>query len=187
MTIYFTLYYEFLKVGLFTIGGGLAALPFLQKLVDQYGWITSDQLLDMIAISESTPGPIGINAATFMGYKVAGVLGGVIATLGVVTPSLIIIVLLAHTLKNHGDHPLVQGGFSTIRPAVAGLIGSVAIQLGRDELFHLGNWVESNLIGVLNFPALGVFALIFYLIHRLKWHPVACLAGAAFIGIIFRL
>lgn len=187
MTIYGTLYYEFIKVGLFTIGGGLAALPFLQKLVDQYGWITADQLLDMIAISESTPGPIGINAATYMGFQVAGVLGGVVATLGVVTPSLVIIVLLARTLKNYGDHPLVQGGFSAIRPSIAGLIGSVALQLGRAELLHLSNRAGDNWLDVLNLSALGVFAVVFYLIHRLKWHPIVCLAGAALIGIIFHL
>ncbi len=187
MTIYGTLFYEFMKIGLFTIGGGLAALPFLQKLVDRYGWITADQLLDMIAISESTPGPIGINAATYMGYEIAGVWGGIIATLGVVTPSVIIIVLLAQTLKNYGDHPLVQGGFSAIRPAVAGLIGSVAIQMGRHELLHSGSWADGNVFDVFNLSALGVFAVVFVLIHRLKWHPVVCLAGAALMGIVFRL
>ena len=88
--IYLTLYLEFFKIGLFSVGGGLATLPFLQELVYKYGWITSEELLNMIAISESTPGPIGINTATFVGNTTAGVLGGVVATLGIITPSIII-------------------------------------------------------------------------------------------------
>lgn len=187
MTIYVTLFYEFFKIGLFAIGGGLASLPFLQRLVDNYGWISSDQLLDMIAISESTPGPIGINAATYVGYEVAGVLGGIVATLGEVAPSIIIIVLLAQTLNKHGKHPAVQGAFSMIRPAVAGLIGAVAISLGRNELLRAESWGTGNLLKVFNLPAIGLFAVIFYLLHRFDWHPVVFLAGAAMVGIIFGL
>lgn len=187
MNIFVTLYFEFFKIGLFAIGGGLASLPFLQRLVGSYGWITSEQLLDMIAISESTPGPIGINTATFVGYEVAGVLGGIVATLGEVTPSIIIIVLLAKTLKKHGSHPVIQGGFSTIRPAVAGLIGAVVIGLGRHELLHPVTWDVKNLFSALNFPAIALFAAIFYLLHRLQWHPVVFLAGAAILGVVFKL
>ncbi len=132
--IYLRLYLEFFKIGLFSIGGGLATLPFVQQLIERYGWITSEDLLNMIAISESTPGPIGINLATFVGYNTGGLLGGIVATIGLVTPSLIIIVLVAHYFIRFNEHPLVQGALRGIRPAVAGLIAFVAFELAREEI-----------------------------------------------------
>lgn len=180
---YLILYWEFFKIGLFAIGGGLASLPFLQEAVAKHGWITQDQLLNMIAISESTPGPIGINTATFVGYEVGGVPGGIIATLGEVSPSLIVIILLAQTLRKYNQHPLVLGAFGAIRPAVAGLIGAVAIGLGRSELLvEAGSW-----LGQLNLGAILMFGVILYLSERFKWHPVLFLAGAAVVGIVFRM
>ena len=116
--IFLKLYLVFFKIGLFAIGGGLATLPFLQELVEQYGWITSQDLLDMIAISESTPGPIGINSATFVGYKTAGLLGGIIATLGLVTPSVIIIMIIAHYFMKFSEQPVIRSAFYGLRPAV---------------------------------------------------------------------
>jgi len=148
--MYLILFAEFFKIGLFAIGGGLASLPFLQQLIAKYGWITSDQLLDMIAISESTPGPIGINAATYVGFEAAGVFGGVVATMGLVSPSIIIIVLLARVLQLYNDHPLVEGGFGAIRPAVAGLIGAVAFDLGRTELLQNIVWKISEFFSSVN-------------------------------------
>lgn len=98
--IYLILFLEFFKVGLFALGGGLAALPFLQNLIIKYGWMTGPELLNMIAISESTPGAIGINTATFIGFNTAGILGGIIASLGLTAPSIIIITIIAHYFKN---------------------------------------------------------------------------------------
>lgn len=194
--IYLQLAYEFFKIGLFTIGGGLAALPFLQALIPKYGWITADQLLDMIAISEATPGPIGVNVATFVGYRTAGIFGGVLATLSTAAPSIIIIILLvANSLKKVKEHPIAQGAFFGIRPAVAGLIGAVALELGRYDLIN-GNgagagaapleagapiWQAINLPGVILFLA----ALLVYL--RFKSHPVIILAVAAAVGIFLKL
>ena len=97
------LYFEFFKIGLFSIGGGLATLPFLQDLADKTDWLTASELVDMIAISESTPGAIGINTATFVGYKAGGVIGGITTTLGIITPSIIIILLIAHFFKKVVD------------------------------------------------------------------------------------
>lgn len=185
--IYMTLYYEFFKIGLFAIGGGLASLPFLQKMVEKYGWISSDQLLDMIAISESTPGPIGINVATYVGYEVGGVVGGVVASLGEVTPSVIVITALAHSLRKYNDHPILQGAFSAIRPTVAGLIGAVAYSFGKVEIFHLDVLKAGNVIGGLNVIAFVIFITILFLMRRFNWHPVLFLAGAAVIGIVFKL
>src|SRR5699024_7366077 len=107
--IYINLFLIFFKIGLFSIGGGLATLPFLQELANNYNWISSEELIDMIAISESTPGPIGINTATFVGYKAAGIFGGIVTTLGIVTPSIIIIIIIAHYFKRFNEKPLVQG------------------------------------------------------------------------------
>lgn len=182
---YLVLYWEFFKIGLFAIGGGLASLPFLQEAAAKHGWITQDQLLNMIAISESTPGPIGINTATFVGYEVGGVLGGIIATLGEVSPSVIVIVLLAQTLRKYNDHPLVQGAFSAIRPAVAGLIGAVAIGLAQTELFVMAVWRMGDVLGALNLGAIAMFGVILFMLERFKWHPVLFLAGGAVVGIVF--
>ena len=124
--IYLRLYLEFFKIGLFAIGGGLATIPFIKQLEGKYGWITQKQILDMIAISESTPGPIGINAATFVGNITAGMLGGILATIGVVTPSIIIILLVAHYFTKFGETLIVRSAFSGIRPAVTGQIGGAS-------------------------------------------------------------
>ena len=97
--IYITLFYEFFKIGLFAIGGGLATLPFLYDLCGRYSWITTDNIADMVAISQSTPGPLGINMATYAGYQGGGLLGGIIATIGLITPSIIIIIIIAHILN----------------------------------------------------------------------------------------
>src|SRR5690554_4408444 len=133
---YLILYLEFFKIGLFSLGGGLATLPFLQELIVKYGWITNEQLLNMIAISESTPGPIGVNTATFVGFSTAGILGGIVATMGLATPSIIIIAIIAHYFSKFNEHPIVIGAFSGIRPAVTGLIAFVGFELGKGELFN---------------------------------------------------
>lgn len=184
--IYLILYLEFFKIGLFAIGGGLASLPFLRELVDKYGWITHEQLANMIAISESTPGAIGINVATYVGNEVAGPLGGLVATLGEVSPSIIVITVLARALQTYSTHPLVQGGFAAVRPAVAGLIGAVAYELAQNEfLYRALNGVD--LLGRINVGAVGMFAVILVLLERFRWHPVVFLAAAAVIGIIFQM
>jgi chromate transporter len=170
--LYITLFLEFFKIGLFSVGGGLATLPFLQELIVKYGWITKEELLNLIAIAESTPGPIGVNAATFVGYNTAGIMGGIIATLGLVTPSIIIIVFITHFFSKFYEHSFVRGAFWGIRPAVTGLIASVVFGLGKTEL--------------LNYRALLLFLLMFLLINRYKKHPIIYLFIAAIIGIVFR-
>jgi len=172
MMLYLTLYLEFFKIGLFSIGGGLATLPFLQELILKYGWITNEELLNMIAISESTPGPIGVNTATFVGYSTAGIAGGIIATLGLATPSIIIVVIISHYFSKFYEHSFVSGAFLGIRPAVTGLIASVVFGLGKTELF--------------SYKALLLFLLMFALINKYKKHPIIYLIIAAIIGIVFK-
>ncbi|MCC3144020.1 chromate transporter [Halanaerobium sp. Z-7514] len=185
--IYIILFLEFFKVGLFALGGGLAALPFLQELIVKYGWISSEELLNMIAVSESTPGAIGINTATFIGYNTAGIGGGIIATLGLAAPSIIIISLIAHYFKEFNNHPLVKSAFVGIRPAVAGLIASAAFQLSRGQIFHFEKLnADLEIFNVLDLKGFILFLLIFLAIRKFKKHPIIYIITAALIGIIFK-
>ncbi len=185
--IYLTLYLEFFKIGLFSVGGGLATLPFLQELVYKYGWITSEELLNMIAISESTPGPIGINTATFVGNTTAGVFGGVVATLGIITPSIIIIVIIAHFFNKFKNAQSVQRAFKAVRPAVSGLIVSVAYSVSKMTLLDIQSYKLSkrisDLIEIKNFI---LFAIIFILMRKTDKHPILYILIAGIIGIIFK-
>lgn len=185
--IYLKLFFIFFKIGLFSIGGGLATLPFLQDLTENYDWMTSKELIDMIAISESTPGAIGINTATFVGYKAAGVFGGVITTMGLVTPSIIIIVLIAHYFKKFNEKPLVQGAFLGIRPAVTGLIASVCFQVIKISILNLEKFnLSKNILDIINFKETVLFVIVFYLIYKYKKHPILYIAGAAVVGVVFK-
>lgn len=186
--IYLKLFFIFFKIGLFSIGGGLATLPFLQELARNYDWITSEELIDMIAISESTPGPIGINTATFVGYKAAGLFGGIATTLGIVVPSIIIIIFVAHYFKKFNEEPLVQGAFLGIRPAVTGLIASVFFEVLRVSVLNLkGYTFGKNILNIINFKEAVLFISVLYLIHKFKRHPILYIAGAAIVGVIFKL
>ena len=123
------LFYEFFKAGLFAVGGGLATVPFIRDMGATYGWITETEIANVIAIAESTPGPIGVNAATYVGYLVCGVPGAVVATLGLVTPSVIIIILVAKAIKRYSDSYMVQSLFKALRPAAIGLITAAGFSL----------------------------------------------------------
>lgn len=185
--IYLTLFLEFFKVGLFALGGGLAALPFLQDLIVKYGWMTAEELLNMIAISESTPGAIGINTATFIGYNTAGIFGGIIATVGLAAPSIIIITIIAHYFRKFNQHPLVESAFSGIRPAVAGLIASAAFELARGTIFNLKHLqLNNNLLNFFDYKSLLLLLIIFAAIRKFKKHPIIYITSAALIGIIFK-
>ena len=120
--IYLLLFYEFFKIGLFAVGGGPATIPFLMNLTERYSWYTKQELLDMIAVSESTPGPIGINMATYVGYHTAGIPGAVLATFALVLPAFLIMLFVARLFMQYQNNRTVQAVFSGIRPAVAGLI-----------------------------------------------------------------
>ena len=125
--IYITLFLEFFKIGLFAVGGGMVAIPFLYELTNKYDWFTKEVLGDMIAISESTPGPVGVNMATYAGINASGVLGGIIATLGLVFPSVVIIILVSKILEKFKSNKYVANAFSGIRPGTTGMIASAGI------------------------------------------------------------
>lgn len=185
--IHIALFLEFFKTGLFAIGGGLATLPFLQDISDKYDWFTSQELIDMIAISESTPGPIGINMATYVGYKTAHLLGSMIAVLGLVTPSVIIIVLIAHYYMKFSEQPIVQASFYGIRPAVAGLIGAAGFQVAKISLFNVSKYLQTQkVLNALNVKSLILFTAIVLLLNKYKIHPILVLLGTALIGVVFK-
>lgn len=175
-----TLFFEFFKIGLFSVGGGLATLPFLYQLADKYDWFTRVELIDMIAISESTPGPIGVNMATFAGYNAAGILGGIIATMGIVVPALIVIISIAKVLDKFKGNKYVNAAFYGIRPAVAALILASAWNVIESTLFH----ADQQMLAFFNWPALACFALLYFLIAKYKKHPALYIALAAIIGMI---
>lgn len=181
------LYMVFFKIGLFAIGGGLATLPFLQEIVDKYGWITSRELLNMIAISESTPGPIGINTATFVGNSKAGVVGGLVATLGIITPSIIIIIIISHYFSKFSEEEMVQSAFIGIRPAVSGLMAAVALNVSKITLLKFDLYKKTGLfMDLFDFKSLILFILIFALMSKTKKHPIFYILLSGLIGVIFK-
>lgn len=181
--IYLTLFLEFFKVGLFTIGGGLASLPFLYELAEKYTWITKSMIADMIAISQSTPGPIGINMATYVGFKSGGILGGIIATFATVLPSFIIIIIIANFLNKFKNSKLVDGAFKGLRPVVTGLIAVAWFEIIKISIINVNNLFDV----VINLKALIVFLAILLLTKKFDKHPIVFIGIGALVGIIFKL
>ena len=187
--IYITLFIEFFKVGLFTIGGGLATLPFLYDLAEKYTWITKSMIADMIAISQSTPGPIGVNMATYAGFKAAGILGGIVATFSIVLPSFIIIVIVANFLNKFKDSKLVDSAFKGLRPAVTGLIAVAWFEIIKVSIINVNTFLQTKdlLDIVINFKALIIFLIIFLLNKKFKKHPIVFIGLGALAGIVFNM
>lgn len=177
----------FFKTGLFSVGGGLATLPFLYEMSDQTGWFSHADIADMIAISESTPGAIGINMSTYAGYKTAGVPGGILASLALATPSVIIILIIARFLKKFRDNPNVEGAFYGLRPASIAMITAAGLNVAKVALVNLQAYAESGDPADLFIPKAIILAvLIFVGQRRLKWSPIVFLALSAVIGVVLK-
>jgi len=185
LTNFLHLFFTFFKVGLFTIGGGLAALPLLQNYSERYGWVDEKMFADMIAISESTPGPIGINMATYVGLSQYGFIGSIVATTGMVLPSLLIIYLIANFLKGFNEQPIVQGVLQGIRPVVIGIIGSALIAISKvtiikmPTLYAKGQWLD-----FFEWKSLIIFGVFIIAVMKMKIHPIFFIVGAGVVGII---
>jgi len=181
-----SLYFIFFKIGLFTIGGGLAALPLLQSEALARHWFSIADFFNMVAISESTPGPIGVNMATYVGLEQAGIPGSLAATLGLVSPSVIIIVLIARYFFHFNEKPVVQSALSGLRPAVTGLIATAAFNVLMVAVIPLEEFLTSRQwMDLVELPSLILFILIGG--AHLKWqklHPVFFIAAAAIGGIL---
>ena len=192
------LYWEFFKTGLFAVGGGMATLPFLQAIGESTGWYTYGDLMNMLAVSESTPGPIGINMATYVGYLVAGVPGAVIATLGEVTPSIVVILIVAAVLQSFRNNRYVEDAFYGLRPASTGLIGAACVAVILEVLTSIqlvapeGGILKGVALGtggLLNLPGLLLAGVLLVLTNWVKpvkgLHPIVFIGFSAVVGVLF--
>ena len=183
------LFFEFFKTGLFAVGGGMATLPFLYDISARTGWYTTEMLADMIAVSESTPGPIGVNMATYVGFVTAGIPGAIIATLGLITPSIIIILLIARALKAFRENPYVEAGFYGLRPCSVGLIAAAGFLVIKLALFNTELYQASGkLIDLFDFKAIALAAVLLVCTRYVKklkgLHPIFFILASAVVGIV---
>ena len=190
MMLLLRLFWEFFKTGLFAVGGGMATLPFLYSMADKTGWFTAAQLADMIAVSESTPGLIGVNMATYVGFTTAGVTGAVVATLGLVTPSVIIILIIARVLQKFRQNKTVDAAFYGLRPCSVGLIAAAGLLVVRIAMFHFDTYAESGVfLDLFNWKALALAAVLLVLTRWVKpvkkLHPIFFILGSALVGVLF--
>ena len=181
-----TMCIEFFKTGLFAVGGGLATLPFLTQMQQNYGWFTAEELANMIAVGESTPGPIGVNMATYVGYSTYGIFGGIAATLSLVLPSIIVILIIAKAMDLYQKNPIVQNMFAFMRPAVAGLIAAAGFAVLKIALFK----EAESFLASINWIAVVLYVALLWLIHfkpLKKVHPIAFIAVGAVVGILLKM
>ena len=188
--LYLRLFWEFFKAGLFAVGGGMATLPFLYDMSAKTGWFSPAQLADMIAVSESTPGPIGVNMATYVGFSTAGMPGAVVATLGLVTPSVIIILLIARVLHAFRQNRYVDAAFYGLRPCSVGLIAAAGLLVVRIALFDVERFHSTGaFLDLLRPKALLLAALLLVLTNALKatkkLHPIVFILSSAVLGVLF--
>lgn len=180
------LYFEFAKTGLFAVGGGLATIPFLQDIGARTGWFTDADLTTMIAVSESTPGPIGVNMATYVGFETAGLPGAVIATLGLATPSIIVILIIAGILQKFRQSRTVDAVFYGLRPASTALIASAGLSVAMSVLVAVGGTAEH--VFSIHWPALALALAVFFAMKHKnlkKLHPITFIGVSALVGAIF--
>ena len=197
--MYLQLFWEFFKTGLFAVGGGMATIPFLYNMSDKTGWFTHNDLANMIAVGESTPGPIGVNMATYVGFVtgmqdgsiLTAILGAVIATLGLVTPSVIVILIVAAILKSFRNTPYVDQAFYGLRPASTGLIAAAGITVIASNLFFPALWQNGNFLGAFNWKGIALAVILWCLTNVVKktkkWHPIVFIAISALVGIVFQM
>lgn len=179
--IYLKLFWAFFRIGLFSIGGGYAALPLIQnQVVNNYGWLNMKEFTDIITISQMTPGPISINSATFVGIRIGGVVGAIVATLGCILPSCIIVILLAVLYGKYKNIKYVQGILDGLRPAVVGMIASAGLSIIMFSLWS-GNAVSLN-ISSIDIVAVILIAFCVLALRKTKINPVYVMLGAGAAG-----
>ncbi len=196
MMIFLELYIRFFMVGLFSVGGGLATLPFLTSMGEATGWFTPMDISNMVAISESTPGPIGINMATYIGFQVGndlgfgyGILGSIIASIGEVTPCVIVIMLISKMLMKFRDSKYVEYAFYGLRAASTGLIAAALLGVAKIAFFSTEVMAQSgNFFMAIDYKSIILSAVIFFLVMKFKkLHPILLIALSAVVGIIFKM
>lgn len=182
--IYLQLFLSFLQVGLFSIGGGYATMPLIQnQVVELHPWLTLQEFTDLITISQMTPGPIAVNSATFVGIRIAGIPGAIVATLGCITPALILVSLLAFVYNKYKDISVLQNVLSCLRPVVVSLILGAGLSILALVLFN----GQTPDVQVVDWVGTGSFVVAFVLLRKFKWNPILtmCLCGAAELALHF--
>lgn len=194
--IFLELFIRFFFTGLFAIGGGLATLPFLQSMGETTGWFTATDISDMIAISESTPGPIGVNMATYVGYQTGeafgvagGILGGLVATLGLITPSVIVIIIVSKMLQKFKDSKYVEYAFYGLRAASIGLVAAACLGVAKIAFFSSEVMAETgSVFSAVNYKSIILSAVIFFCITKFKkLHPIVLILFSAVVGILLKM
>lgn len=194
--IYLQLFLEFFMTGLFSIGGGMATIPFLYEMSDKTGWFTHAELANMIAVGESTPGPIGVNMASYVGFLTGqdangipgAILGAITATLGLITPSILIIIIIAAILNQFRKSRYVQHAFYGLRPASTGLIAAAGISVTATTLLVQG---ASGWMHIFNWKGIALACFLWLLTNEVKFtkklHPILFIAFSAIVGILFKM
>ena len=186
--IYLQLFFEFFKTGLLSVGGGLATLPFLYDMADRCGWFTRTELANMIAVGESTPGPIGINMATYAGIQTAGIPGALVATTALVMPSVIIIIIVAMMLQKFRSSVYVDSVLQILRPASVGLVAAAAVSVLTASFLFLDNLFAGLWTQAISIPGAVLYAGLMVLYHfRPKLHPIIFIGIGAAVGIVLGL
>lgn len=183
------LFWVFFQVGLFSVGGGYATIPIIQDLVvDERGWLTLEQFVDIVTVSQMTPGPIAINLATFVGTTQAGFFGAIIATLGAIAPACIIVLLLSYFYFKYNDLAVIKGVLNGLRPAVVALIASAMMSILLLSLFlkELDSWFDAR-ISYLDVRAFVIFVLAFIVVRRFKLNPIYVILSSGVIGLVVYL
>ena len=188
--IYLQLFWEFFKTGLFAIGGGMATLPFLYDISARTGWFTAAQLADMIAVSESTPGPIGVNMATYVGFTTAGIPGAVIATLGLAAPEVIIILIIARVLASFRQNKYVDAAFYGLRPCSLGLIAAAGVLVVKVAMLNTELYAQTRVLtDLVNWKAVLLAAVLLVFTRAVKQtkklHPIFFILASALVGVVF--
>lgn len=182
--LYLTMFFEFFKVGLFSIGGGLATLPFLFELAEKYNWFTTEELTNMIAVSESSPGPIGVNMATYVGFQMGGIWGGIITTLALITPSIIVILIISRILEKFRDAKLVKDLFFGLRAAVSGLLVVSVLNVFSQTFLITG---AETVLAMVDFKKIILFIVLLFGVFKFKKHPLLYIGIGALCGAVFGL
>ncbi len=197
MMLYLRLFYEFFKTGLFAVGGGMATIPFLYDMADATGWFTYNDLANMIAVGESTPGPIGVNMATYVGYVTGqhagglpcAILGAVVATLGLITPSVIVILIISAFLKSFRNNRYVESAFYGLRPASTGLISAAGLSVVVSNLFFPDTLAQGFSPAFFNWKGWILAVVLWVLTNKVKQtkglHPILFILASAVVGVVF--
>ena len=190
MKLYFLLYFEFFKIGLFSLGGGYATLPFLYHMSEQYHWFSPVELTQMLAISSITPGPVGLNVATYAGFKTAGIIGSIIATSAIMMPSYFMVVAISKMLKKFRNNFFVESALYALRPATAAMIGAVSIRLFKDcaiRSMSFNSFSFAKITSFLDIKAIVLIICLFIFSFYYKKDPLIFLLIGSVAGIIMHI